>query len=180
MKKVAILLGLVMVVGLASLSFAGTTDTITLKVTPITNVSVNIIQTEYDYGTVALGNGTTVNTSAIQVNNDGNHQASWQHKATDATTVPAGSTWTMVYAGTVASTDQFRLWADIAVAQPGSFADDVAHRVTTYNVALNNGNNITVGAQKNLWIKLEMPYAVTGALGDAQHLCTYTITATGD
>ena len=178
MKKIAILLGMAMVVGLVSLSFAATSDTINLLVTPITNVSVNIVQTEYNYMSVALGNGTTVNTSAITVENDGDCQATWQHKATDATYNT--STWDLVYAGTAASTDEFRLWADISASQPGSFADDAAHRVATYNTNLSNGGNIPSLDQRNLWIKLEMPWSVTGVDGNEEHTCTYTVTATAD
>ena len=178
MKKIAILLGMVMVVGLVSLSFAATSDTINLLVTPITNVSVNIVQTDYDYLSVALGNGTTVNTSAITVENDGDVQTSWYHKATDATY--STSTWDLVYAGTAASTDEFRLWADISASQPGSFADNSTYWVTTYNANLSNGANIPSQDQRNLWIKLEMPYSVTGVDGNEEHTCIYTITATAD
>ncbi len=178
MKKIAILLGMVMVVGLASLSFAATSDTIDLLVTPITNVSVNITQTDYNYMSVALGNGTTVNTSAITVENDGDVQASWDHRATDATYNT--STWDLVYAGSAASTDELRLWADINTTQPASFPDTVAYRVTTYDTSLNDGANIPSQDQRNLWIKLEMPWSVTGVDGDGEHTCTYTITATAD
>ena len=175
MKKIAILLGLVMVVGIASLVFAGTTDTIDLKVTPISNVSVNIIDPSYNFGTVALYNTTTEST-ALQVKNDGSVQASWQHKAGNAT--GGASTWNLVYAGVVASTDQFRLWGEVATTKPGSFPE--GDKVTTTDASLTGGSAIPVGTTKNLWIKLEMPYAVTGADGNAEHTSVYTITATAD
>jgi uncharacterized protein YaiE (UPF0345 family) len=170
MRKTLILLGLVMVVGLGSLVFAGTTDTIDLKVTPISNVSVNIIDGSYNFGTVALYNTTTEST-ALQVKNDGSVQASWQHKAGNA------STWNLVYAGVVASTDQFRLWAEVSATKP-TFEE--ADKVTTTNANLTSGSAIPVGTTKNLWIKLEMPYAVTGAGGNEEHTSIYTITATAD
>ena len=167
-----------MVVGLASLSLAGTSDSINLLVTPVTEVSVSIIQDSYNYTSVDLYNGTTVNTAAITVKNDGNVQASWQHSAGDATAAP--STWDLVFAGTEASTDQFRLWAEVAASQPGTFPDDAAHRVTDTDTTLEGGGNVPIDETRNLWIKLEMPWAVTGAEGNAEHTCVYTITATAD
>jgi len=174
MKRMAVLMGVVMVMGLASLSIAGTTDSIYLRVTPVSNVSVNIVQTAYNYGTVDLYNATTVNTTAIEVKNDGSVNANWKHKADLQATGTVN--WTLVYAGVAASTNEFRLWADIADTQPGSFADDAAHRVTTTNSNLSNGSNIAPNPDtgKNLWIKLEMPWKA----GDSsEHTATYTITA---
>ncbi len=175
MKRLSILLGLVIVAGLVSLSFGGNPDTITLKVTPISNVSVNIIDTEYNYGVVALNNTTIVST-AIQVENDGDVQTSWQHNAGNAT--GGTSTWTLVFAGVPASTDEFRLWAEVAAIEPGSFPD--TDNVTDTASDLTGGTNVAAGEQRNLWIQLEMPLAVTGADGDMEHSCIYTITAQAD
>jgi len=175
MKKTLILLGLAMVAGIASLSFAGTSDSINLLVTPISNVSVNIIDGSYNFGTVALYN-TTSESTALVVKNDGSVQASWQHRAGNAT--GGTSTWNLVYAGAVASTDEFRLWGEIATTKPGSFPE--GDKVTTYDASLTGGSNIAAGAEKNLWIKLEMPYAVTGVDGNSEHTSIYTITATAD
>ena len=174
MKRIAILLGLMMVVGLASLSLAGNPDSINLMVTPVTNVSVNIVQDSYNYTTVDLYNGTTVNSTAIEVKNDGSVNASWQHKANLLATGTVD--WTLVYAGVAASTNEFRLWAEVAATQPASFPDTVAYRVTTTNSDLTGGSNIAPDPDtgENLWIKLEMPWAA----GDsAEHTATYTITA---
>ena len=172
MKRMTILLGLMMVVGLASLSIAGTTDSIDLMVTPVTNVSVNIVQGSYNYTTVDLYNATTVNTTAIEVKNDGSVNAKWEHKANLQATGTVD--WTLVYAGVTASTNEFRLWAEVAAAQPGSF--DEARKVTTTNTDLTGGSNIAPDPDtgENLWIKLEMPWAA----GDSsEHTATYTITA---
>jgi len=174
MKKIAILLGLVMVVGLASLSVAGNPDTINLRVTPVSNVSVNIIDASYNFGTVDLYNGTTEST-ALDVKNDGSVQASWDHKAADAT--GGTSTWNLVYAGAAASTDEFRLWAKIEATKPTLGAGD---EVTDSDTSLGGGANVPIDTTKKLWIKLEMPYGVTGADGNLEHTSVYTITATAD
>ena len=174
MKKIAILLGLVMVVGLASLSVAGNPDTINLRVTPVSNVSVNIVDASYNFGTVDLYNGTTEST-ALDVKNDGSVQASWEHKAADAT--GGTSTWDLVYAGVAASTDEFRLWAKIAATKP-SFTE--TEKVTDSDTTLGGGANVPIDTTKKLWIKLEMPYGVTGADGNAEHTSVYTVTATAD
>ena len=173
MKKITILLGLMMVVGLASLSLAGNPDSITLMVTPVTNVSVNIVLGSYNFTSVALYNGTTVNSTALEVKNDGSVNTKWQHKADLNTT--GGVAWTLVYAGVAASTNQFRLWAEVAAAQPGSCDDDVAHRVTTTDADLTGASNVPPNPTgQSLWIKLEMPWAT----GDSsEHTATYTITA---
>ena len=175
MKKIAILLGLVMVVGIASLSLAGNPDSINLMVTPVSNVSVNIVDGSYNFGIVDLYNGTTVSTE-LQVENDGSVQASWAHKAGDATA--GASTWDLVYAGTAASTDEFRLWAEIADTKPGSFPE--TRKVTSGDTSLTGGSNIPFATTKKLWIQLEMPYGVTGADGNLEHTSVYTITATAD
>ena len=173
MKKITILLGLMMVVGLASLSLAGTSDSINLMVTPVTNVSVNIVLDSYNFTSVALYNGTTVNSTALEVKNDGSVNAKWQHKA-NLNTTGGSVNWTLVYAGVLASTNEFRLWAEVAAAQPGSF--DEARKVTTTNADLTGASNIppnpTTG--QSLWIKLEMPWAAGDSL---EHTATYTITA---
>jgi len=174
MKKITILLGLVMVVGLASLSVAGNPDTINLRVTPVSNVSVNIVDASYNFGTVDLYNGTTEST-ALDVKNDGSVQASWEHKAADAT--GGTSTWDLVYAGVAASTDEFRLWAKIAATKP-SFTE--TEKVTDSDTTLGGGANVPIDTTKKLWIKLEMPYGVTGADGNAEHTSVYTVTATAD
>ena len=175
MKKITILLGLVMVVGIASLSLAANPDSINLMVTPVSNVSVNIVDGSYNFGIVDLYNGTTVS-AEIQVENDGSVQASWEHKAGDATT--GTSTWDLVYGAAETSTDEFRLWAEIAATKPGSFAD--TRKVTTGDTVLTGGSNIPLATTKSLWIQLEMPYGVTGADGNAEHTSVYTITATAD
>ena len=165
-----------MVVGLASLSLAGTSDSINLLVTPVTEVSVSIIQGSYNYTSVDLYNGTTVNTTAITVQNDGNVQASWDHSAGDATA--GASTWGLVFAGTEASTDEFRLWAEVAASQPGTFPE--SDKVESSDTTLTGGGAVPIDETRNLWIKLEMPWAVTGAEGNSEHTCVYTITATAD
>jgi len=175
MKRLSILLGLVIVAGLVSLSFGGNPDTITLKVTPISNVSVNIIDTEYNYGAVALNNTTIVST-AIQVKNDGDVQTSWKHNAGNAT--GGTSTWTLVFAGVPASTDEFRLWAEVADTVPVSFPE--TDTVNDTASPLTGGSNVAAGTTRNLWIQLEMPLTVTGADGDIEHSCIYTITAQAD
>ena len=170
MKKLMIVM--VMVMCLGSLAFAGTTDTITLKVTPITSVSVDILTiTEYDFGDVALQNGTTENGTAVQVKNDGDCQASWKHKTTDAT---GGTTWTLTTDSP--STDEYRLYAEIGESKPGSYS----HTVATTDGAITGGSAVGAGVTKNLWFQLEMPWAVTGAEGNAQHSATYTVTAEAD
>jgi hypothetical protein len=168
------LLGLVMVVGIASFSLAGNPDTINLKVTPVVNVSVNIVDGSYNFGIVDLYNGTTEST-ALDVKNDGNVQASWEHKASDAT--GGTSTWNLVYAGAAASTDEFRLWAKIEATKP-TFTE--GEKVTDSDTGLGGGANVPIDTTKKLWIKLEMPYGVTGADGNAEHTSVYTITATAD
>ena len=171
MKKMTILLGLVMVVGLASLSFAGTSDSITLTVTPTTNVSVNIVDDTYPFGEVALYNGTEVST-ALEVRNDGNANAKWQHNA-NAQATGTSVAWDLVYAEVKASTDQFRLWAAVAASEPGFPETD---KVTTTNADLTGGENIAPDpvTGESLWIKLEMPWAVSDS---SEHTATYTITA---
>src|ERR1044071_885296 len=72
LKKLAVaamLLGGLMI--WAGKSWAATTDTIVLKVTPVGTKSVNIVETQYDFGPLNLATNDNLSVSSVTVQNNG-------------------------------------------------------------------------------------------------------------
>jgi len=172
MTKMRILLVVVFVVGLAGMAYAGDHDSMNLLVTPTGNISVNIQETEYNYGSVALYNTTTINTSAITVENDGNQQSTWYDWANNS------ANWSLVTANP--GDNEFALASSTGAAQPDAGS-------SSYHVLPVEGSSnsvILAGAvasldTKSLWIRLTMPDTVSGAGSGAQTIL-YGIYAIGD
>jgi len=68
-RLIGLLLGIVLVVGLAGMASAATSDSITLKVSCVVTLSVDIDQDEYNFGDVAA-RIATISTNTITVSND--------------------------------------------------------------------------------------------------------------
>src|SRR6266446_5118626 len=144
-------------------------DTMTLSVTPggiIYSVQITSVNPSgYQFGTVNLA-GTTVSTAAITVANTGGGNISEyfgmkvSNSAPDAWTPQSGAP----------GADQFRLTGELAATEPatgvggfptsdavtGSFPGAAA---TLYGQA---STRTAVGANKKLWLQLEMPTSLTG------------------
>ena len=172
MTKMRILLVVALVIGLAGMAYASDHDSMNLLVTPTGNVSVNIHETEYNYGSVALYNTTTINTSAITVENDGNQQSTWYDWANNS------ANWTLVTGDP--GDNQFKLASSTGTTQPdaGSSSYHVLPVEGSSNSVILAGAVASSGT-KNLWIRLTMPNTVSGAGSGAQTIL-YGIYAVGD
>ena len=176
MTKMRILLVVALAIGLAGMAYAGDHDSMNLLVTPTGNVSVNIHETEYNYGSVALYNTTTINTSAITVENDGNQQSTWYDWANNS------ANWTLVTGDP--GDNQFKLASSTGTTQPdaGSSSYHVLPVEGSSNSVILAGAVDPSGAGDNdrsLWIRLTMPNTVSGA-GSGQQTILYGIYAVGD
>ena len=178
-RKMRKLLGLLLVCSmLGSVAYGATSDTCTLTVTPTVNVSVNIVVTTYDYGTVTLG-ASTINSTAIQVTNDGDVNAKWQKEAS-ATATGGATPWNLKATGAASpGTDEFKLLARVNATQEAESAFTEAATADGVQSAayddLTGAATCSAGSTYNLWIKLEMPASV--AVSDAK-TATFSIQAT--
>ena len=174
MTKMRILLVVALAIGLAGIAYAGDHDSMNLLVTPTGNISVNIQQTQYNYGSVALDNTTTINTSAIVVENDGNQQSTWYDWANNS------ANWALVTA--TPGQNQFALASSTVTAQPDAGSSDyhvLPTQGSTNSVILAGAVDPITSDLRNLWIRLTMPDSVAGGGSGAQTIL-YGVYAIGD
>ena len=174
MTKMRILLVVALAIGLAGMAYASDHDSMNLLVTPTGNISVNIYQTQYNYQSVALYNTTTINTSAITVENDGNAQSTWWDWANNS------ANWTLRGDGESVGDNQFKLASSTGGTQPdaGSTSYHVLPVQGDTNTVILAGAVASLGTH-SLWIRLTMPNTVSGA-GSGMQTILYGIYAIGD
>lgn len=174
MKKLFALIAVLVIAGAASSLFAADEDEIELLVTPTVNTSILITYgASYNFGSVDLG-ATTVNSSAITIQNDGDCSATWDKKATSHAGGD-GSSYAIV--SDIVQLDQVRMRARCVA----SGADAPAHSdfVAGDDISAAYGNDLTgatdvgAGVVKDLYIRLEMPTAT-----DTSTTKTFTLTVT--
>ena len=176
MTKMRILLVVALAIGLAGMAYASDHDSMNLLVNPTGNISVNILQTEYNYGSVALYNTSTVNTAAITVKNDGNAQSTWYDWANNS-----NNGWTLVTgAPPTPGNNEFALASSTGGTQPdaGSTSYHVLPVQGDTNTVILAGAVASLGTH-SLWIRLTMPNTVSGA-GSGEQTILYGIYAIGD
>ena len=178
MKLTLIIALLIALVGFAS---AETTDSVTLVVTPVYNLSVNIVNATTNYETMNLGASKTLNIGKIW--NDGNVSAHWQKQA-----AASSSGWSLNPTGAPGQ-NEFSLLA-IATGttvtprfESGSSVDSILALGTSQSYCYVPAvfNDLTDGAENaagsvdyvagmtaDLWVSLLMPTDVTGAGANEQ------------
>jgi len=148
-------------VGLASQAYAADTANITVTV-KISNLSVAVNPTSYDFGTMTAGN-SAVASSYIAVTNDGNVTEKFSLQIPSE---PNGS-WTSVTAATPGS-EEYRLSAIFQDTQPSNYGAEDSFAVgverTASDTALADtgapgelGYNVAESAARKLWFKFEAP-----------------------
>ena len=154
-----LILGLV---GLASQSYAGTTENITVYV-KIQKLSVAVNPTSYNFGTVTEG-WSGVATSSITVTNDGNVTEEFKLKIASE---PNGS-WTSVTAA-APGPEEYRLSAIFKGSLPSTYGAEDSFSVATERTATTDdlaesgdgegvkGYNVAESAERGLWFKFEAP-----------------------
>ena len=181
-KLIGVLLGIILVVGMAGMASAATSDSITLKISCVVTLSVDIDQDEYNFGDVAART-PEISTDTIAVtNNSGGltedytincstYTANWNLKTSDPLD---------------ADEDLFSLQALLKSTQAiegdysgKTFFDtagtdqnmDIGFGTTAYT-----GDNVPADAVRNIWFRLHTPGTTTTS--DEQSL-SVTITANG-
>ena len=171
MKK---LLTLVLLFSMAGMAQAVTTDSVTLVVTPVFNLSVNIVNGTTNYETMSMGSSKTLNVGKIW--NDGNVSSNWEKQATNSS-----DGWVLDEDGSPGQ-DRFSLLA-IATGtawtprfESGSSADSILALGTsqTYCYVPATFDDLTdgdanaaasiayvAGMTADLWISLLMPTDIT-------------------
>lgn len=178
MRKLILVL---FVLAIASPLFAGTndSDTVVLTVVPAVNVSIEIDDEDDDlnFGTVDLG-VTCVNSTAIDVQNNGNARSEWKIEIT-ADFV----NWTNIDTTAVLGQDEYRLGAmcyhdgatgpaigDFDVSETSVVVADGA------SDTMFGGDYVEPLAERDLYFRLEMPNTVT-ANGSSTKTMTVTLNA---
>jgi len=168
-RLIGLLTGIVLVVGLAGLASAATSDSITLKVTCVIGLSVDIPQDEYNFGDVAPRT-PTISTEAIVVNNDsGGRTEDYQINSATST-----ASWNLITTDPASAADEdvFSLKAMFKSTQPsgadfpaGSYlntdAVDQQNMNINFGTAGYSGDNVVDGADRNLWFRLHTPWSTT-------------------
>ena len=183
-RLIGLFLGIVLVVGMAGLASAQS-DSITLKVTCVIGLSVDIPKDEYNFGDVAPKT-PTISTEAIVVSNNSGgrtedyqincstYTAAWNLKATEPTDTDP---------------DLFSLQAMFKTTQPseadfpgGSFLDTGTAGATSqqdmndtdFGSVGYSGDDVDDGVDRDLWFRLKTP----GTTSDTtQQSFSVTITA---
>jgi len=182
MKRLTgLLLGIVLVVGMAGLASAQS-DSITLKVSCVVGLSVAIDKTEYNFGDVAPRTAT-ISTEAIVVNNDSGGRT--EDYTIYSSTYTAA--WNLMDSDPGDSDeDLFSLRAMFKSTQPietdfpaGSFLDtdtgtDQDMTETDFGTAGYSGDDVPADEARNIWFRLKTPGTTTT---EAEQSLSVTITA---
>ena len=147
------------------------TDTITLTITPNTNLAVDVTYgLTYAYGAVDLG-ATTVNTAAITVKNVGNVREYWSKNSNNSVG------WSL--AAGIPTQNQCRMIAKVQTAMPAHSGFDAANSsqiVSGTNSLLWGGDAVEPNIERNMWIRLEVPPTVAGLNARGAQTFTFTVT----
>jgi len=170
-RLIGLLTGIVLVVGMAGLASAQS-DSITLKVSCVVNLSVAIDKTEYNFGDVAPRT-PTISTEAIVVNNNsGGRTEDYQINSATST-----ASWNLITTDPASAADEdvFSLKAMFKSTQAiegdytgKAFLDTgTAGATSQQNMDINfgtagySGDDVVDGADRNLWFRLYTPWSTT-------------------
>ena len=174
-EAMRIILALTLVAVMSVFAMSATTDSIILLVTPVYNLSVNIVNGTTNFGTISLGASKTLNCGRIW--NDGNVSSKWQKYLE----VEAADAWTLDTDGHPGS-NEFSLLAIAteAFTTPDTTTGDSNTGVLDlgptmqYHYCTSGWTNLTDGDKLNgavptyasgmtadLWVSIMMPTDVT-------------------
>jgi len=160
MKRLrVILVSLVAVVGVMGLAYGGNTDSLDIKVTLATNIEVNIVETVYQFTTLA-GGQTSVSGSAVTVQNTStSNREDWELKLANS------ADWTYVTTG-VPGEDQFMLMAQFGTSPASWVSADHALSTTSTDCSVSKfgngmyaqcGLDVPKSGSRSLWFRITMP-----------------------
>jgi len=182
-KLIGILTGIVLVVGMAGIASAATSDSITLKISCVVTLSVDIDQDEYNFGDVAART-PEISTDTIAVtNNSGGLTEDYTINCSTST-----ADWNLMTSDP-ADTDEdlFSLQALLKSTQANegdysgkTFFDTNAGTDQDmdigFGIAAYIGDNVPADAVRNIWFRLHTPGTTTS---QSEQSLSVTITANG-
>ena len=155
-----ILVSLVAVAGVMGLAYGGNTDSLNIKVTLATNVEVNIVETEYNFQTLAGGETSVSGPSGVTVQNTStSNREDWELKLADS------ADWTAITQGTPGE-DQFLLMAQFGASAGAWTSANHALSTTSTDCSVSKFGNNTYGecgldvsksGSRSLWFRITMP-----------------------
>jgi len=183
-RLIVVLSGIVLVMGMAGLADAATSDSITLKVSCVVGLSVAIDKAEYNFGNVAPKTAT-ISTETIVVTNDSGgrtedytincstYTAAWNLKAsdpldTDEDLFSLKALLKTTQASEGDYTGKAFLDTDSASQQNMTEAD--------FGTSGYSGNDVAADVVRNIWFRLKTPGTTTT---EAEQSLSVTITANG-
>ena len=162
MKRLGlVLMSLIAVAGFIGLAYGGSTDSMDIKVTLVSNIEVNITETAYNFGTLNAKQTSVSGSYATVTNTSTDNREDWALKLSTTTVV-----WTAVSA--TPGPEQFLLMAQFGTSAPASWTS-ATHALTTSNqncsvtTYFGNGTyaqcglDVIPGATRNLWFRITMP-----------------------
>ena len=182
-KLIGILTGIVLVVGMAGIASAATSDSITLKISCVVTLSVDIGQDEYNFGDVAA-RIPEISTDTIAVTNDsGGLTEDYTINCSTST-----ADWNLMTSDPAdVDEDVFSLQALLKSAQAvegdygtKAFFDTDAgtdqDMDIDFGTAAYIGDDVPADAVRNIWFRLHTPGTTTS---QSEQSLSVTITANG-
>ena len=182
-KLIGILTGIVLVVGMAGIASAATSDSITLKISCVVTLSVDIDQEEYNFGDVAARTAEISTDTIAVTNNSGGLTEDYTINCSTST-----ADWNLKTSDPLdADEDVFSLQALLKSAQAiegdysgKTFFDTNAGTDQNMDIGFGTaayiGDNVPADEVRNIWFRLHTPGTTT--TGNEQSL-SVTITANG-
>jgi hypothetical protein len=184
MKKLTgILLGIVLVVGMAGIASAATSDSITLKISCVVTLSVDIDQDEYNFGDVAARTAEISTDTIAVTNNSGGLTEDYTINCSTAT-----ADWNLKTSDPLdTDEDLFSLQALLKSTQAleadysgKTFFDTNAgtdqNMDIGFGTAAYTGDDVPADAVRNIWFRLHTPGTTTS---QTEQSLSVTITANG-
>jgi len=182
-KLIGILTGIILVVGMAGIASAATSDSITLKISCVVTLSVDIDQEEYNFGDVAARTAEISTDTIAVTNNSGGLTEDYTINCSTST-----ADWNLMTSDPAdVDEDVFSLQALLMATQAGegdytgkTFFDTDAGTDQEMDIGFGTaayiGDDVPADAVRNIWFRLHTPGTTT--TGDEQSL-SVTITANG-
>ena len=182
-KLIGILLGILLVVGMAGMASAATSDSITLKISCVVTLSVDISQDEYNFGNVAARTAAISTDTIAVTNNSGGLTEDYTINCSTST-----ADWNLKTSDPLdADEDLFSLQALLKATQAieGDYSGKTFFDTNAgadqdmdigFGTAAYTGDNVPADAVRNIWFRLHTPGTTTS---QSEQFLSVTITANG-
>jgi len=182
-KLIGILTGIILVVGMAGIASAATSDSITLKISCVVTLSVDIDQEEYNFGDVAARTAEISTDTIAVTNNSGGLTEDYTINCSTST-----ADWNLMTSDPAdVDEDVFSLQALLKSAQAveGDYSGKTFFDINAgtdqdmdigFGTAAYIGDNVPADTVRNIWFRLHTPGTTTS---QSEQSLSVTITANG-